>query len=397
MSKRVRGDINAHVYRRPVARAVHKPPPRPRDTTAVAAAQRRDGLSIVGDMAMWNGLLEIVASTPTPPVVVLHGPPGTGKTFGVGELARVCNRRLVLVDGTHLVASDSNVATFEGELRVACTRTGVVAETTVSRALPLLVVDDADHVPQPLIKPLVAFLRAPPTARGPVVLVCGRDVPVWIPRDSARFFSTSPFTPAMLRELIRPARVPPDFVRPTDTAIRAYATECQGDARAFLNLVRCGGDAPEAAVNEWSAVRKLVYHSSTIDAAAVDRIAQTTRAPLLASLLHANYVQAVSRVSPSVRPSAEDAVHVMDAVAARASMWCDADCMRDRTMAKTDAGTFLSLVVACGTGFKGASTHVEVHSGEGPKKVARRSNFRADFFSVLHNADYDACKQERGK
>ena len=306
-----RGDLDRFRRRpRPAARA---PAPLP-VARAAPAPLPPDPLPLVGNARGWEELLRW-ARRPEGRACVLSGPPGVGKTLGVHRIARAASRRVVLVQGGELSATESACASLGRELRVAATRASVT--TPSDRSAPLLLLDDMDDVDDPRLQQQVREFVAAAHA-GPVVLVYGRHPPRWLDaalRATCLRVCVQPLARAELVKVVHSHVDAGRLERPRPAAFETYLAACGGDARSLLNSLRVHGraaDEPAAqldvAQSPWEAARRLLYHRGTVEA--VERTVAGQPPALLGAILHANYVQAIGRGSV---PTAE----LMDAIAER--------------------------------------------------------------------------------
>jgi hypothetical protein len=377
--------------------------------SAVHAAQRSaSGFDVVGNREMWNALLGAVHAR-TPPVCALCGPSGTGKTFGIAQVARAQRRRLVSVDCAEVVDSERSVREFAADLTIAATRAAfgddddaADAPARKSRRRPLIALESVEQLPSSVVPSVRAFLRTASQRGCVVVFVCAHEAPRWLTTSAAadardapaievRTFRTQRLTPENLRELLRRAASDDEAVRApmigTDPPVRispddalACISECAGDGRRCLALARlrmmeattttATADAASVwlrgACTEHEAARTLLYadlhrgdDGATNHAAVgevVDAIVGSMRVPLVASIVHSNWLQAVSRSIPNrvggvfSMSNREHAARLC----ARAELLSAADVLRTRDARQPTAGaTYLSLAVATGAGYKG--------------------------------------------
>ena len=279
-------------------------------------------------------------------------------------------------DCPDLAATREAVQTFCGDLKVASTRAGLGDGKT-----PLVLLDDADKLAPDLVTELLRFLEDRPTAHGPVVLTFGRDCPPWLDADvrqrcGVRTFATAPLPPDDLKELARASRLPPGVTRPPPHILQACLGRCQGDARCFVNLLRlyqgvdesCRvGDAAERrrqTLGEWDTARRLLF--ADVDDAELQHVLQTSNLPLLFSIVHANYLQAVSRANPHSTAEAYD----FERVCARVDLLSSAETMRMRDSRQPSAaGQHLMFGIARGMGHKGKSAGASLERAPRPGAI----------------------------
>lgn len=314
---------------------------------------------VVGNFKVWQTVLETLRRGSSQ-CLLLRGPPGVGKTVGAEEAIRFCGRRCVFVHCAELAATDRNRAELCAELHVSATRRG--CDDADDGRPPVLVLDDLDTLPQPLVAQMVTFLASPPTC---VLATCGRTMPPWLGRATGRAAQKPGHLPAVqlhLRPLMETElrsvgrlRFKAQFKAPLPESrevVDGCARASNGDARRFLNELRLAAPgvkvhsvAPQ--LHEWAAASRLLH--TRVDHVEVDGLVEGQKQPLLAALLHANYLDAVL----AGREASFGDEGVAADVCRCADLFSEADVMRSGPTATTlRQGTHLTACVALGVGSK---------------------------------------------
>lgn len=279
-------------------------------------------MNVVGNLASWRTLSGACArKNATSSITLIRGPPGTGKSYGVLEVARFCRRRCIHVQCAELAATDRNKEELGSELSVTATR----RSHDDDELAPILFLDDVDSLVASLAPPLVAFLKDPPKVCGPIVLACGRSAPRWI-RD-IESASTLHLAPLLADELKAVARAKgqalPSNPRVTEACVRAAG----GDARLFLNSLFLHATSSQASgvqritpnFNEWVATSYILFGKMTPEG--IDHVVATQDWSKLSNIIHANYVDAL------VSGCRVDSQSIADQVADRVDLFSAAHAM----------------------------------------------------------------------
>jgi hypothetical protein len=251
----------------------------------------------------------------------------------------------------------------------------------------MLFLDDADALPEALVPQVRSLIRDPPANAGPIVVAYGRFHPAWLGAElravcaehTVASLSTSELKSAV-RNAVANGTIP---VTPSRVVLDACVVACGGDARQLVNMLLLNAGAPSSSpiasgpantnivaatrvppqLDAWSAARHLMYARLGIED--VERIYHAQPEALLASIIHANYLQAVTFEQAGVQkhrsyaPSwKRDPDHSTgaDLVCMRSDLLSAAQAMRTGSTHQTvEEAKLIIGAVAVGAGRKNAS------------------------------------------
>ena len=165
-------------------------------SSAAGAPDADVALSVCGNQGQWHRICDWTQSAtpglnqPKSQVALIQGPPGVGKTFGVGLIAGRLRREIIEVSCVDV----TNPSELERDIRDACRR----SEPTV------VLLDDVDALDPVCHAAVVGFVTSPPSAMWPVICTAARMLPKGL-RPLVSMTAHFPLSRIEARELCRHA------------------------------------------------------------------------------------------------------------------------------------------------------------------------------------------------
>ena len=261
-------------------------------SVATSSSAPHPRFEVTGNRDAWERACEWVRlrCTPgasrsgAPPVCVLRGPCGTGKTSGAEKLAAAASYPLIELTPTDVVDPDD----VERTLTEACTRASMSGSPA-----NLVLVDDLEAFTPPCCQRICKVLHSLRDVCTGVIVTTSSSFRVPDLLKDATLAQTIWLHPLSVQELIGLVRARDPSIATGDAT--RVAMSARGDARQALLMSSIGhaSESDARAKDTFDAAKQLLF-SKEMDVSRAESVYDAWPALLMNGLMHANYVNAGS-------------------------------------------------------------------------------------------------------